>query len=175
MWFIPLCLAVGTAYAFLLYGSRHGYAYPVKVKRLLFLFRMLAVSLLCFLLLRPVVEGRSKEVEKPLLLFGIDNSESVALTKDSAWYRTEYREQLQRLTGRLAKDYDVDCYLIGDSVRRGDTPDFTEKATNLSRFFSSMEQRYLHRNVGAVICLSDGICTEGEDPLYAAKRLKYPI
>ena len=175
LWFIPLCLAVGTAYAFLLYGSRHGYAYPVKVKRLLFLFRMLAVSLLCFLLLRPVVEGRSKEVEKPLLLFGIDNSESVALTKDSAWYRTEYREQLQRLTGRLAKDYDVDCYLIGDSVRRGDTPDFTEKATNLSRFFSSMEQRYLHRNVGAVICLSDGICTEGEDPLYAAKRLKYPI
>lgn len=175
LWFIPLCLAVGTAYAFLLYGSRHGYAYTVRVRRMLFLSRMLAVSLLCFLLLRPVVVGRGKEVEKPLLLFGIDNSESVALTKDSSYYRNEYPAQLERLTGRLAKDYDVECFLIGDSVRRGGTPDFTEKATNLSRFFSQMEQRYLHRNVGAVVCLSDGICTEGEDPLHAAGRLKYPI
>ncbi|MCR5191643.1 MAG: hypothetical protein K6C07_09610 [Bacteroidales bacterium] len=175
LWFIPLCLTVGTAYAFLLYGNKHGYAYPVKVKRLLFIIRMLAVSLLCFLLLRPVVDGRSKEVEKPVLLFGIDNSESIVLTKDSAYYRTEYPKQLHWLTERLSRDYDVDCYLIGDSVRRGDTPDFTEKATNLARFFSQMEQRYLNRNVGAIICLSDGICTEGEDPLYTAKRLKYPI
>ena len=175
LWFIPLCLLAGAVYAFLLYGSRHGYPYPAGVRRTLFALRWLTVSLLCFLLLRPVVGGKVKEVEKPLLLFGIDNSESIALTKDSAFYRQEFPSKLRKLTENLSKDYQVEGYLIGDSVKRGVDADYTEKGSNLSRFFTMVGQRYPHRNVGAVVFVSDGIRTEGEDPLYAAKRLKYPI
>ncbi|MBP5396693.1 MAG: VWA domain-containing protein [Bacteroidales bacterium] len=175
LWFIPLCLLAGALYAFLLYGGRKGFAYPAKIRRLLFLLRGVTVALLCFLLLRPVVEGRVKDVEKPIIVFGIDNSESIVLTKDSAFYRKGYGDLLHRLTERLSKDYQVETYLIGDSVRRGDVIDFRDKGTNLARFFSQVEQRYVNRNVGAVVCLSDGICTEGEDPLYTARRLKQPV
>lgn len=175
LWFIPLCLLVGALYAYLLYGSRKGYAYPVKIKRLLFALRTLVVSLLCFLLLRPVLEGRVKEVEKPVIVLGIDNSESLLMTKDTAFYRHQYVQQLQQQIAELQKDYQVDAYLIGDSVRRGDSVDFHEKTTRLSLFFEKMEQQYLHRNVGAIVCLSDGIPTEGGNPLYAARRLQWPV
>ena len=175
LWFIPLCLLVGALYAYLLYGSRKGYAYPVKTKRLLFALRTLAVSLLCFLLLRPVLEGHVKEVEKPVIVLGIDNSESLLMAGDTAFYRNRYVQQLRRQIAALQKDYQVDAYLIGDTVRRGDSVDFSGKSTRLALFFEQMEQQYLHRNVGAVVCLSDGIPTEGGNPLYAAKRLQWPI
>lgn len=175
LWFIPLCLIVGALYAYLLYGHGKGYAYPVKIKRLLFVLRTTVVALLCFLLLRPVVEGHVKEVEKPIIVLGIDNSESLMLTKDTVFYRTQYVPLLQKQIADLKKDYQVETYLIGDSVRKGDAVNFHEKTTRLSLFFEQMEQQYLHRNVGAVVCLSDGIATEGGNPSYAAKRLPWPV
>lgn len=175
LWFLPLCLLAGIGYAMLLYRSGKGYAYPPRVKRLLFALRAFVVSFLCFLLLRPVTERKVKEVEKPVIVVGIDNSESVADNKDSSFYRTRYAEELQKLLKGLAKDYQVEPYLFGEGVRMGDTPDFQDKETDFSQFFTMVEQQYAHRNVGAVLCLSDGIATGGGDPLYTARRLRCPI
>ncbi|MBO4282037.1 MAG: VWA domain-containing protein [Bacteroidales bacterium] len=175
LWFIPLCLLAGIGYAMLLYGSGKGYAYPPRVRRLLFALRAFVVSALCFLLLRPVMERKVKEVEKPVIVIGIDNSESVTENRDSVFYRTTYTEELQKLIKDLSKDYQVDPYLFGNETRMGDRPDFRDKETDLSQLFSMVEQQYAHRNVGAVVCLSDGIATGGGDPLYTARRLRFPI
>ncbi len=175
LWFVPLCLLAGVAYASLLYGNKKGFAYSARVKRILFVSRALTVSLIAFLLLRPSLLFTAKESERPILLVGIDNSESIAIGKDSVYYRKDFPSEMHKLLQRLSRDYQVDTYLISDSARQGETVNYEGKATDLGCFFEMADNMYAHRNLGACVLISDGICTQGEDPLYAARRLSVPI
>lgn len=177
IWLIGLCLPIGFAYALLLYAKTSQEAFPLWLKRTAFVFRMLSVSLICFLLLRPTFESRLKQVEKPVILIGSDQSQSVVLGKDSAFYKGEYIGNLQSLINHLSKDYQIGFYTIGDSIATSEsvTNSFKGKSTPISKFFKLMSENYMHQNVGAIVLLSDGIYTEGSNPLYEAKYLKAPI
>ena len=64
--------------------------------RAMAIFRFLAVTILSFLLLSPLFKKSSEIVEKPLILFAQDNSLSIAITKDSLYYKNEYPAALDR-------------------------------------------------------------------------------
>ena len=178
IWFVGLCLLLGLAYAMLLYFKSKE-QFPLWLKRTAFGCRAAAVALISFLLLRPTVETKVKEVEKPIILIGADNSESIVMGKDSSYYRGEYTLHLQSFVNRLSKDYQVDVYLIGDSVQATNSSEipntFSGKSSPISSFFKQMSEQYIHRNVGAMVLLSDGIYTEGSNPLYEAESWKVPI
>ena len=79
----------------------------------------------------------------------------------------------------MAKQYDVDAYLVGDENQLADnknvSPDFTDKSTNLSALFDDISLLYANRNVGAVVMLSDGIYNIGSNPYYAAQKVGFPV
>ncbi|MDR1459049.1 MAG: hypothetical protein LBI60_02410 [Bacteroidales bacterium] len=175
LWFSPLCILLGLGYATLLYVKSDKPELPLWVKRVAFIMRTIAVTVIAFLLLNPIVKRVTKETQKPIILVGIDNSSSLQIGNKASFYQGQFKEDLQTLLDRLRKDYIVEPYLMGDSLREGSQVDFQDKRTNLSEFFEQIEAVYTNRNVGAVVLLSDGIFNAGNNPYYIANQSKVPI
>ncbi|MDR1181669.1 MAG: hypothetical protein LBL13_06805 [Bacteroidales bacterium] len=175
LWFSPLCILLGLGYATILYVKSDKPELPLWVKRVAFVTRTLAVTVIAFLLLNPIVKRVTKETQKPIVLVGIDNSSSLQIGNRASFYQGQFKEDLQDLLDKLKKDYIVESYLVGDSLREGSAVDFQDEQTNLSEFFEQMETVYANRNVGAAVLLSDGIFNVGNNPYYIANQSKVPI
>jgi hypothetical protein len=175
LWFTPLCILLGLGYASILYVKSEKPELPLWVKRLAFVARTLAVSMIAFLLLNPIIKHVTKEKENPIILVGIDNSSSLTVGEKATFYQGEFKNELHTLLDKLKEDYIVESYLIGDSLREGSAVDFEDRQTNLSDFFDQIETVYANRNVGAVVLLSDGIFNTGNNPYYIANQSKHPV
>ncbi|MCA6364819.1 MAG: hypothetical protein IM638_17430 [Bacteroidetes bacterium] len=176
LWYTLFCLLAGGVYAALLYfRNARLNEFSRGMLWLLSGFRFVAVSLLCFLLLSPLLKTVSREVEKPVVVIAQDVSESTLLTADSAWYRNEYRQKLSRLTEKLAEKFEVKTYSFGEKFRENIAPEWTDRQTDFSTLFDEIETRFSGRNLGAVIVASDGLYNKGESPVFAASWLKAPV
>jgi len=141
-------------------------------------FRFLVVTFLCFLLLSPLLKTVSRSTEKPVIIIAQDNSESLVVSKDSAFYKKEYKESLQKLINVLGEKYDVRTYSFADKIKELNNVDslaFNEKQTDISALFEEIETRYSNRNLGAVILASDGLYNKGSNPVFTSDKLKIPI
>jgi len=175
-WLIILCVALGAIYSLVLYYKDSVFdELSVWIKRAMSFFRFLAVSILAFLLLNPLLKTIFREVEKPIIIVAQDNSESLIIAGDSAYYKGEYRESLSNLIKELSDKYDVKTYSFGNKISDELNFDFNEKQTDISGLFDEIENRYSNRNVGAVLLASDGIYNKGSNPLYASGGLKAPV
>jgi len=180
LWFLPLCLLVGAGCALLLYYKSTTLDLDKKSRIIMSCLRGLAVSLICFLLLAPMLKMMVKDLDKPLIIFAVDNSESIVLSKDSAYYRTDYPQQLKQLVNSFGNKYDVKVYSIGEKNQlqendNTDFMDFSEKSTDLSAIFNDVSTLYGNRNIGSMILLSDGIVNTGSNPYYKASSVEYPV
>ena len=174
-WFILLCILLGAAYVFFLYfNSGKGSVNP-WLRIVMAALRFLAVFLISFLLLTPLIRQNLTTVEKPVIIIGQDNSQSLILGPDSAYIKGEYLRRLNHLITSLKDKYDVRTYSFGDDVTSPMEINFDEKATDISHFFAEISTRYVNRNVGAIILASDGIYNFGTDPYYTARDLPYPV
>lgn len=176
-WFILLCLALGAAYAIVLYyrdttfndkstGSRIW-------KRVMAAFRFVAVSILAILLLSPFIRARHTQTFKPIVAIVHDNSESVrqGLKGDSA----SYSQQLKKLAQTLSQNYDVQEFSAGDDLKKGIDFSYQDKSTNLSAAIEKINDLFYNQNLGAVILASDGIYNRGINPVYTASKSAYSI
>lgn len=164
--FAVLCLLLGVAYSFVLYFmGRRKSTFPTTVQWMLGVLRCLSVSLIAFLLLAPLSKRTRGEHEKPIIVIAQDNSQSILLGGDSAYYKGEYAEAMNKLIDQLSDDYDVQCYNYGAEVEQNNQPDYTHQATNMADLVSEINQRMDGRNVGAMILTGDGIYNQGANPL----------
>lgn len=172
-WYVILCIALGGAYAFFFYRRDRLLEDVRRYWRILLTtFRFITVTLLALLLLEPLLESISLKVEKPVIVFAQDNSESLMVGKDSTYLKEEYLEQLKELRVKLGEKYEVQTYTFGNEIREGFDVDFSEKTTNISDLFEEIFTRYYNRNIGAIVVGSDGIYNNGTDPQYPAERIK---
>ncbi|MGZ4034571.1 MAG: hypothetical protein ACXVP4_06870, partial [Bacteroidia bacterium] len=175
-WFILFCLFTGAAYSFILYRKDKKLSEtPVWLVRIMAVFRFLVVTILALLLLSPLLKTINRTVEKPVIIIAQDNSESIAVGKDSAFYHTEYKQKLQNLINKLGDKYEVRSYTFADKIKELGTTDslkFNEKQTDISAFFDEVETRYSNRNVGAVIIATDGLYNKGANPVYSTNKIK---
>lgn len=175
LWFLIFCLIAGAAYSALLYFREIREEFSNLLKTFLAVFRFVAVSILAFLLLSPMLKSETYLKEEPVVVIAQDNSESIANTKDSSFYKKQYLEDLDRLKQNLAKKYEVREYTFGSSVVPDGKIDFSEKVTDFSLLFNELATRYYNVNVGAVILASDGNLNRGANPLYDKTRIQAPI
>ena len=179
LWLAIFAVLLGVGYALFLYFRNNNVAFEKRDRIIMASLRGVAMTLLAFLLLAPMLKMIRKQTDKPVIIFSIDNSESIAAGKDAGYYTSDYPKQLQKVINELAKQYDVDAYLVGDENQLTDnknvTPDFSDKSTNLSALFDDISLLYANRNVGAVVMLSDGIYNIGSNPYYAAQKVGFPV
>jgi hypothetical protein len=174
LWLVA-CLLLGLLYAFVLYRYPAVESLGKVLHRLLFLFRALVVSFLAFFLLSPLLRTLSRETEKPILLLAADNSQSLLLNKDSAYYRSDYSTDLHRFAAKLDDQFEVRWLRFGEEVRESDTLDLKDRQTDLSSLFSESAIRYANRNVGAIVVASDGIINKGINPAYVSTGIQAPV
>jgi hypothetical protein len=176
IWFVPLCLLAGLAYAFILYGKKHRIPDASKwFIRLLFTLRASGVSILCFLLFAPLLKLDSRELEKPVILFLQDNSESIKSTKDSAFYLSEYPTLVEQLSESFNEEFDFKKFSFDTELQDSFSLNYSGKETDISAAFTQINNLFENQNVGAVIVASDGIYNKGQNPLYLSRSLNAPV
>ncbi|MFI5151143.1 MAG: hypothetical protein ACHQRM_15530 [Bacteroidia bacterium] len=178
--FVILCLLAGLGYSMLLYFREKQFTdTPLWLRRLMAVLRFVSITCIAFLLLNPLLKTTFREVEKPVVVIAQDNSESILIGKDSAFYRSEYKKNLSKLTEALSARFDVRLYTFGEKLTELKNTDqelisYKEKETDLSSFLDEMESRYSNRNLGALIIASDGLYNKGSNPVFSNTRLKAP-
>ena len=180
LWLVIFAILLGVGYALYLYYKNNNVVFEKPMRIAMASLRGLAVALIAFLLLAPMVKRTVKQTDNPIVLVAIDNSESVKSNKDSAFYAKEYPGQVAKLISDLGDSYEVKTYLVGDEDHLiGDKEtlnmDFSDKSTNLSSLFDQVEMLYANQNVGAVVMLTDGIFNTGASPYYKAEKVGCPV
>jgi hypothetical protein len=151
MWLIIMALAIGAVYASLLYLFSKKYSKGLTV--LLFALRTIVVAIVFMLFINPYIKQKINKIEKPIIVFAQDNSESMV----------EYPQSIDSVKNALEKHYDVDYYGFGDQY------------TNISEALNTIARQYYKRNVGAVVLLSDGIVNQGVNPELTIESYPFPI
>ena len=180
LWFALLCVLLGVVFSVALYFRNNNTDFDRKAKIVMSVLRGVSIALIAFLLLAPMLKLNVKETEQPVLIVAIDNSESMVATPDSAFYRTDFQEKINKLVQSFSDKYDVKTYLLGESATATNSKEqlavpFDGKMTNLSSLFTDVENVYANQNVGAMVLVSDGIYNTGSNPQYQAERLKFPV
>lgn len=178
LWLSLICLLFATAGSWFLYRNN-----PLKLdgkwkKQLVWLLhtlRFLALFILSFLLLGPLLNLLSTQTQKPVIVYAIDNSQSILLAHDSTGLKASFAKHLESLQNELGNTYQVVPYLVGTDITNAAIPDFSGKETHLSALFSTLKDKYDNSNLGAIILATDGLYNKGENPLQLIKQSKAPI
>ena len=175
-WFLTFCILAGVAYAAVLYykGKKNNSLNPFLAKVLAGV-RFITVSFLCFLLLSPLVKNVFRKVEKPIVVVVRDNSMSVPLNNDSAFYRSIFPKQMNEFQSKLGDAYEVVVYNFGEQLKSEAPLDYKEKITNISLAMEDVQLRFINRNLGAVVLASDGLYNQGMNPVYQSAGIKAPV
>ena len=175
-WWTPVCLLLGLLYAWLMYRQ------PVSLGKTarygLFAARAIAVFILSFLLLAPLVRSVAYNPQKPLVLIAQDNSESVklfGLTPSPSPKESDFIEGLSKLKQQLGDQYDVREFNFSQDIKDSLSTKFDGKQTNISSAIHQLNERFVNQNIGALILATDGLYNQGSDPRYEAKDLKTSI
>jgi len=137
--------------------------------------RFLLITLLCFLLMGPVLRTLTREVEKPVVILALDESRSVLNGKDSLKRKEEIKNAIERLNNGLGQEFDLRLFSFGDRIRDKIDYSFEGKSTDISGLYSQLDVQFSNRNVGAIILATDGLYNEGANPAYGPERLKVPV
>ena len=172
-WYIIFCILLGVGYAVLLYRKDKTFGEEFKfLPYLLGSLRFFSTTILALLLLEPLVQSEEKIIEKPIIVIAQDNSESIKLSKDSVFYKNDYKTNLLGLKNKLAEKFTIALLSFGDKVEDSLAFNYTNKQTDISTLFENIENKYYGRNLGGIIIASDGIINRGTNPTYAAGNLE---
>lgn len=173
--FILLCIILGAGYAAILYFRDLRKRSKPLLNWSLAILRLLSVFLISFLLLSPLLKRTDRILEKPSVIIGIDNSESMVLTRDSSFCIKHLPGILDTLIQNLEDKFNVKVYSFGSRVSTGFKPVFKDPETDLSLFLDEFINRYSNLNAAAVVLITDGIYNKGTDPFYTARKITFPI
>ncbi|MEP3209878.1 MAG: VWA domain-containing protein [Maribacter sp.] len=150
------------------------YHYKSKKRGKLYLglsiLRFVGLLGLFVLLINPKFSKNEYTLEKANLIVLTDNSTSVAASSGSI------EEVLNKISAStaLSNKFQVEHYNFGSTVQETDSLSFLDKNTNISKALKSLDEVYTNSN-SAMLLLSDGNTTIGEDYTFAGSNLKFPV
>jgi len=149
------------------------YSYLVSVpawkKWSLITLRGAVFAILALLLLNPFFINERIERSNPQVNIYLDNSQSISVERGDYEGMDSYREITARITEQLEDYIDANFYLFDADVREGRNVDAEGAVTNLQAVVEhQLEQQ---ESIVASILLSDGIYTQGRNPIYTAQNL----
>ncbi len=163
--FLILCLALGFGYAFLTYRKLGPWG--SNWQKGLFALRWATATIISLLLISPVWRQLESEIEKPVFVIAVDNSQSLTEAVDSAVLEKTIA-RLNDVSNTLKdSEYNVEYRTINEKR----LPDLSEisfdaQTSDLNKLINGIESDYEGRNLGGVILVSDGIHNQGLLPTY---------
>ncbi len=149
---------------------------PLFKKIILIVLRSLAILILIFILFEPVVNFAKKIVIEPVNLIFVDNSRSIQI-KDGTNREEAEKDFLSKLkSNKLSGNSELFSFgtdikpVAFDSLSKFS---FSEGSTNFSKIFSDANKS--GKDISTITIVSDGVITEGADPLFTAEKLNIPV
>jgi len=145
-WMIGFSVVAGFLYAWFLYRKRNQFEIKNWLYYLLFSLRFVSVFTISLLLLNLLIKWENVDVQKPILVLAIDNSESMLLNN-----KEKINNSISILKNELNEKYDLKTYLFGQKITNSTEPNYTDKETDISELVSEVQNNFSGRNLGAVI------------------------
>lgn len=162
-------LIVAGIISYIAYRNKQQQALYTSLQRnLLTGLRFLSVFLLLLLLLEPVIRHYTQNRHQPVLVFAVDNSESLENFKAET-------EEFVRQSGNDLDNYNIDFWTFGEEARKNDTLSFNEVRSDYSSLLRSVSESYLLSDIGSMVIVGDGIYNTGDDPVYESRQLPFPV
>ena len=174
-WSVVLAFIAGIAYAGFLYSGKNVKKFNKTARIALSILRFLSVSLLAFLLLNPSVKTKSRYVEKPVVVVGVDNSASMVSGNEIAIINDSVNVMINTLSQELDDVANVEIVLFGDKSRLDNNLTFEDNISDYSNFFTFVDDNFTDLNLSSVVLFGDGIFNRGVDPVSASSALKVPV
>lgn len=158
-WWVLVIILVSLVFAYLLYSKKKA-PWNSTQNRLLSALRFLSVFMLLCLLLEPSIKQVKNEIENPIIVFAIDNSQStVASTTDS----TALKIGIEKIKSDLINSgLKHETYFLNPA----DSIIFNQKTSNLSSMIRRTDEELQGKNIAATILFSDGLFNRGSSPAY---------
>ena len=173
-WQWLLVCTTAAAYAAVLYANRRtplGYTLAA--------LRFLAVGVIAFLLLSPLLRSTEHIEERPTVAVVVDGSSSAVYGPDSAATAATLRSWTAAFrTAAEASDVDVVFYRFAGDVSEVAAPEslqFDGARTDLGGALQDVANRYANRNLCATVLLTDGRTNRGPDPEFGATLPSAPL
>ena len=109
-----------------------------KLNSVFAFLRFITVFLILLLLINPKFTKKTVYTEKPNLIVGIDNSESINHLKHSENANNIKKKISQNQ--ELNNKFDINFYSFGNSFKPLDSLSFSEKQTNIASILKSLNQ-----------------------------------
>lgn len=176
--FIPLTAIVSAAVAFFYY--KNSLQDPLK-KKLFTALRFLSVFFILLLLLTPVISYFKNTLQKPVNVYLIDNSQSLILENRAENLSGILSDKVVKsLPGNSENIFylfsgNLDSRIDESGLDLISYKDKNNFATNLTSALNSIPGKIPDKNISSVTVISDGIITEGGNPVKAAKSLNAPV
>ncbi len=170
-WWILPALLLAAGLAFQLYQKKN-VPWNQNKNILLGTLRLLSIFLILLLFLSPIFQQYRDNIERPVVIVGVDNSSSIRSIHDES-EQSEIVNLIDELSEMMAdeQDYRVEIRnLTGDEI---DSINFQDEKTDISAFFRQVNAEFSGQNLGAVLMLSDGIYNRGSSPAY--RVFNYPV
>lgn len=159
-WLI-IAIIGGSGSAIGLYYKENNSVFSKSNKVLLAFLRGLTIAILIFILANIFFKSYSKVIEKPIVVFIQDNSNSIVLASDSSFIKKEYFNNIQILNDDFKKSADYVFYTFDENLILNGELNFKGYLTNISKALEEISLRYENRNLAAIILASDGIINTG--------------
>lgn len=176
-WFILLCIVLAFGYAFLLYFRDKKFNELSKLKiNLLASLRFFSSLIISLLLLSPLLKSVQTSIEKPIIIFAIDNTQSLEVSCEHLSDNFSFMQQeILNSIDDVTNDFKVHSFSFGSKLSDTLFFDFTKDQTDISNVFEQINNKFYNKNIGAVVLVSDGIYNKGANPIYNLKNVIYPV
>ncbi len=170
LWLIIVGLFLAIFFALLLYKGVER-SFKPSILLVLKVLRFCSIFLLFFLLLKPLFLKYFTEVEHPTIAVLLDNSSSISQFVS----KQKLVELTDEISSKLPGSYQVKMHVFDHELKDIDSLNLKGRQSNLSESISEVKGLYEHKNLSGLILLTDGIYTEGENPLYSDWDVQKPI
>ena len=146
VWFLLFCILAGAFFSVGLYYGKRRTDDGLTVFTALLLLRFFSVTVISFLLLNPLVQRTTRQVEKPVIAVGIDGSRSLVSSVDSVEVRENIGRDIENLSHELSDRFEFAFYTFGQDVSGAYVIWEMSVERNFSRTNSGWQDRLDKRN-----------------------------
>lgn len=142
-------------------------------KRTLILLRATSLFILVLLLLNPYLLFEYSLDDSQQIAIYIDDSQSLSIERGNYQGASEYREIINSISQIPLEGFEQSTFLFSDTVVEDDEPTLTGTRTNINNALEHL--RLNEHQFKSAILISDGIVTQGRNPIFAAQNLTIPV
>lgn len=151
------------------------YLYQIDKRRkvALITLRGLSLFILILLLLNPFILTEDEHSDQPAVAVYFDNSQSLSVVRGEFNGSEDYQQILENFRTARNDFYQYNEFLFDEQATEYDMLSLAGSRTNFDALFEHLRERE-NRYIAAVL-FSDGILTQGRNPLFTAQNLTIPV